>query len=105
MQEVLTPYQEAWLDAGPICHPWTVNFWSLSEALAAQHALPAVRARHSLAACSALAKRYTLLKRCVRVLVTMSAACVPVLVAWDVLTTGACVCNRAASVGGCFDWL
>ncbi|KAK9793234.1 hypothetical protein WJX73_010103 [Symbiochloris irregularis] len=37
IQEVLTPLQEAWLDAGPMLYPWVVDTWALGEAVAAKH--------------------------------------------------------------------
>lgn len=43
LQDVLTPVQEVWLDAGPVCPPWTANLWALGEVLAAQHGQPLVR--------------------------------------------------------------
>ena len=42
VQDILTPIQETWLDAGPVLQPWCVNMWALTEALAAEHGLPQV---------------------------------------------------------------
>ena len=41
-QDILTPLQEAWLDAGPILAPWSVNLWAVCEALAESLHLPPV---------------------------------------------------------------
>ncbi|KAK9803096.1 hypothetical protein WJX73_001144 [Symbiochloris irregularis] len=34
VQDILTPLQEAWLDAGPLVYPWTADTWALGEAIA-----------------------------------------------------------------------
>lgn len=44
LQDVLTPWQEVWLDAGPVCPPWHGNLWAIGEALAVHHGLDPVRA-------------------------------------------------------------
>ncbi|KAK9793226.1 hypothetical protein WJX73_006035 [Symbiochloris irregularis] len=46
--EVLTPLQEAWLDAGPVLKPWSIDMWALTNALAAQRGLPPAPALESL---------------------------------------------------------
>ena len=40
--QVLTPLQEAWLDAVCPLQPWCPDWWAMSNALAAQHADPQV---------------------------------------------------------------